>query len=96
MRKKLKFGLGITLVLTLVLTGILARPTHADNDSTVSVKIGSSCAFGTVSGNNHNATVANGTYQENIGKTTMQAFCNDSEGFAIYAIGFSNSEFGNN
>lgn len=43
----------------------------------------------------HTATVNAGTYQADIGTTTLKVLCNDSEGFSIYAIGFSNSEYGN-
>ena len=43
--------------------------------------------------NSHTATIANGTYQNNIGTTTINVFCNDSAGFAIYAIGFTEDKY---
>ena len=45
---------------------------------------------------NHTATINNGTYQNNIGLSTIQAYCNDIEGFAIYAIGYTNDTEGEN
>lgn len=41
----------------------------------------------------HNAEITNGTYQADIGTTTLKAFCNDNEGFAIYAIGFTGDQY---
>ena len=35
-------------------------------------------------------------YTDDIGESTITAICNDSAGFAIYAIGYSNDEYGNN
>ena len=44
--------------------------------------------------NTHNAEISNGIYKDNIGTTTFKAYCNDTEGFAIYAIGFTDDEYG--
>ena len=51
----------------------------------------------------HTAKLVNGTYsginddyEEGIGQTTLKVFCNDGAGFAIYAIGYTNDEYGNN
>ena len=46
--------------------------------------------------NTHNATITNGQYDSAIGETTLKAFCNDSEGFAIYAIGYTDNIDGKN
>ena len=43
----------------------------------------------------HIASINNGTYKENIGTTTFDLFCNDGEGFSVYAVGYSNEEKGN-
>lgn len=32
----------------------------------------------------HNATLLNGTYKDNIGKTIMTTYCNDSNGYTVY------------
>ena len=46
------------------------------------------------SGSEHTKTITNGTYEENIGETLIKAICNDTEGFSIYAIGFTDDEYG--
>ena len=85
-------------IVILLIPVILAINVFADNDSVVdevSITVPMSC---TMSGNgmtSHNANIANGTYQADIGSTTLKAFCNDSEGFAIYAIGYTDDEYGN-
>lgn len=71
---------------------------YATDDNTidnVSVNVPVSCTMSGTGMNSHNANIINGTYQADIGTTTLKAFCNDSSGFAIYAIGFSNEEYGN-
>ena len=32
----------------------------------------------------HSATLLNGTYKDNIGKTIMTTYCNDSNGYTVY------------
>ena len=44
--------------------------------------------------NTHNANINNGLYVPDIGSTTLHAFCNDNEGFAIYAAGYTGNEVG--
>ena len=78
--------------------------THAeDNDEDLgydiksadaSVTVGTACTFTATVDNEHNATIANGIYSTDIGKTTLNTICNDSGGYAIYAIGYSNDEYG--
>ena len=36
------------------------------------------------------------TYENGIGKTTLTTFCNDNNGFSVYAIGFTGDTDGNN
>lgn len=46
--------------------------------------------------NSHNAEINNGQYNSAIGETAIKAVCNDNEGFAIYAIGYTDSVDGKN
>ena len=62
----------------------------------ISITIPASCSLTNTVSSAHTATIETGVYQENIGETTFKVFCNDSEGFAVYAVGFTNDEFGNN
>lgn len=47
------------------------------------------------SNTDHFEEINPGNHVENIGLSTLTAFCNDMEGFSIYAIGYSNDEDGN-
>ena len=60
----------------------------------VSITVPVSCSMEGTGMNSHNANIVNGTYQADIGSTTLKVFCNDEEGFAIYAIGFTDDEYG--
>ena len=81
-----------------VLSGafLMSSYSHAD-DSTVdniNITVPVSCSLEGTGMTSHNANMMNGTYQNNIGTTTMKAFCNDNNGFSIYAIGYSDDTYG--
>ena len=98
LKDKYILGAG-TMVAVAVVAGIFLSSVsiYADDNvvDNVNIEVPVSCSLEGTGMNSHNASVVNGTYQADIGTTTMKAFCNDSEGFAIYTIGFSNEEFGN-
>ena len=56
----------------------------------------SACSLASTVDSTHTSNIYNGTYEEEIGTTTLRAFCNDTDGFSIYAIGYTNDEEGNN
>ena len=65
-----------------------------------SVYVESTCSMSATVTSEHNAILVNGTYSSEkypngIGSTTIQTFCNDGNGYAIYAVGFTNNELGN-
>ncbi len=95
----------VVLVTTTTLSALaLTQPsTLANSDvvTTTTVNIAESCNLRATTDTAHTATIIGGTYSgtnyaNGIGQTTLKAFCNDSAGFAIYAIGFTNDEYGNN
>ena len=76
---------------------------HADDEDLgsasssldASVTVGTACNF---SGNvdiPHTSTIMNGVNSTDIGKTTLNVTCNDQGGYAVYAIGYTNDEYGN-
>ena len=82
-----------------LLGGILAssRVSAEDNTSVVdqiNITVPVSCTMSGTGMNSHNANISNGTYEPNIGTTTLHAFCNDNNGFAIYAAGYTGNEIG--
>ncbi|MDO5451746.1 MAG: FISUMP domain-containing protein [Candidatus Saccharibacteria bacterium] len=59
----------------------------------INVNIPVSCTMTGTGMDTHDATVHNDEYVPNIGTTTLKAFCNDVNGFAIYAIGFTGDAY---
>ncbi len=87
--------------LTILAGTILASNTVlADDDTSVvdeiNITVPVSCTLSGTGMNSHNAEINNGQYNSAIGETTLKAFCNDNEGFAIYAIGYTDNEEGKN
>ena len=60
----------------------------------INITVPTSCSLEGTGMTSHNANIVNGTYQGDIGSTTLKAFCNDADGFAIYAIGYTDNEYG--
>lgn len=88
----------IGLAIYFVTAGIfLFNNTYAETNATdnISVSIPVSCSMTRTIDSEHTATVSGGTYQQDIGKSTFQVFCNDAEGFSIYAVGYSGDTYGN-
>ena len=88
------------LSLTVIFGIVLASSTaSADNDSVVdeiNITVPVACTMSGTGMNTHNAEIGNGQYNSAIGETTLKALCNDNEGFAIYAIGYTDNEEGKN
>ena len=62
----------------------------------INVTIPVACSLTSIVDSAHTTTVENSAYEDEVGETTFKVFCNDSEGFAIYAVGYTNDSFGNN
>ena len=62
----------------------------------INITVPISCSLSGTGMNTHNAEITNGTVNSAIGETTLKAFCNDNNGFAIYAIGYTDNEDGKN
>ncbi|MBR2741781.1 hypothetical protein IKD98_03475 [Candidatus Saccharibacteria bacterium] len=87
------------LVLSAILSGaVLASTTVSADDviDDVAISIPVACTMTGTINTPHTANVESGTYVADIGTTTLKAVCNDANGFSIYAIGYSNQEYGNN
>ncbi|MBR0431377.1 hypothetical protein IJJ05_03805 [Candidatus Saccharibacteria bacterium] len=80
-----------------IITGGIFYTTSASADSVVdqiNITVPVSCSLSGTGMASHTATISNGIYQNNIGSTTLKAFCNDTAGFAIYAAGYTNNTIG--
>ncbi|MBR3131942.1 hypothetical protein IKG33_00810 [Candidatus Saccharibacteria bacterium] len=73
-----------------------SSPVSADDASVddVVINVPISCTMSSSGENSHTATVPNNTTRSDIGTTTVNAFCNDTGGFAIYAIGYTDETYG--
>ncbi len=84
----------LTMISGLVLASSIVS---ADDNSTVdriNITVPESCTMSGTGMDSHNTNINNGTYTPDIGTTTMHVFCNDNEGFAIYAAGYTGDEIG--
>ena len=85
--------LGITFLSGVILTSFHVSAADSVVDE-ISITVPVSCSLSGIGMNTHNAEIINGTYEDDIGTTTLKAFCNDNNGFAIYATGFTGDEVG--
>ena len=88
----------IALVATTLLSGAFLISSHSFADDSVvdniNIIVPASCSLEGTGMTSHNANMMNGTYQADIGTTTIKAFCNDNNGFSIYAIGYTDDTYG--
>ena len=78
---------------------LISNTTSAEDESVVdevNISVPVSCSIEGTGMSSHTANIVNGTYQADIGTTTLKAFCNDNNGFAIYANGYTGDALGNN
>lgn len=87
---------GMPIMATVFVGAILASSVVSADDvvDEINITVPVSCTMSGAGMTSHNANITNGTYQANIGTTTLHAFCNDSEGFAIYAAGYTGNKIG--
>ena len=92
-----------SLVLSALIFGTVLScgPTIATSSS-ASVTVSLACSMTGNTTTPHTAEIPNGVdsrgndyYPDGIGATTLKVFCNDNEGFSIYAIGYSDNTMGN-
>ena len=64
-------------------------------DDDITITVDSACTIGQTVTSAHTTELNPGETNTTIGQSRIAAYCNDSEGYAIYAIGYTNSEYGN-
>ena len=84
----------ITISCGFVLVGSYVSADDIIDDVAINIPV--ACTMTGTINTPHTANVESGTYVADIGTTTLKAVCNDANGFSIYAIGYSNQEYGNN
>ena len=100
---KLCFGIIVLCSLNIVI-GILLSSNIARAESrtvNAAVTVPEACTMTSTNTAPHTATLSPNTYsgasgseyENGIGKTTLSVICNDSNGFAIYAIGYTDNKY---
>ncbi len=77
---------GMTLFLGILLAGMR---TYADVVDDIYILVSSSCTLTGTVDTAHTTTLMPGNSAEGFGQTTFKVICNDSSGYGIYAIGFT-------
>lgn len=108
MNRTNNYLLYITLALiatTAISTATLSSHLASASDNavtTTAITVPVSCSMIGVTNTTHTADIPNGIdsrgndyYPDGIGTTTIKAYCNDSEGFSIYAVGYTGDIIGN-
>ncbi|MBR3157320.1 hypothetical protein IKF20_02760 [Candidatus Saccharibacteria bacterium] len=70
-----------------VLSSEIASADSSSSNAAITVPL--ACTMNGSGMNNHSAEISNGTYQSEIGTTTIKVVCNDPSGFSIYAVGYT-------
>ena len=86
-----------TIISITIISGIALSSANTYSESAnATVTVGSACTLTATVNTAHTAEVPAGSSQTGIGSTTLNTICNDAGGFAIYAVGYSGNEYGNN
>lgn len=95
-RNILLFSLPFTIISTLTLS--LPHSSANSSSDTVRLSVPVSCTLASHinTGEEHTISMISGTYEDEIGITTLTTYCNDPGGFVIYANGNSDNIEGNN
>ena len=86
--------LSLTALSAIALSSTVSATDNTDAVDNVSIGVPISCSLEGTGMTSHNASIPNGTYTADIGSTTLKAYCNDDEGFAIFAAGYTGDEIG--
>ena len=95
-RNVLLVSIPLLVVCSIVLSHLSFHSSaYSSSTDSVSLSLPTSCTISANVLTPHNATLVNGQYEGNIGNTRINAYCNDNNGYFIYAIGSSNGTDGN-
>ncbi len=86
--------LGLTLLSGIILSSSTVSAEDPAVVDQINITVPIACTMSGAGMQSHNAEITNGAYTPDIGSTTLHAFCNDNEGFAIYAAGYTGNEVG--
>ena len=82
---------------TLLAGGLLTIPgaiASTDVVDEITITVPPSCSLSSTGGDSHTAEISNGQTNSSVGESTIKTYCNDNNGFSIYAIGYTDDELG--
>ena len=94
-RAILIIGLPLTIIFALALNSIHLFAAELSSVDSVSISIPTACTLVSEINDVHSASIINGRYVPDIGKTTITTYCNDENGYVVYAAGYGGNELGN-
>ena len=88
------------LIPALVIIAVILSFCHHSSATTSSsdqvvFNISTSCTMSSEVSSPHTANLNGGQHKTDVGTTKLNAYCNDNNGYSIYAVGTSNGVFGN-
>ena len=83
----------LTTFLAFILSSSFAFATTSVVDE-INITLSVACSMAQNLNTAHSAMVLNGQTVSDIGTTTIKTTCNDNTGYAIYAIGYTDNEYG--
>ncbi len=97
-RNILVIGIPLIFISAIVLSSLHSSAIGSNSNSgsdSVTLTLSTSCTLSSSVITPHHASLNGGQYEEGIGNTRINTYCNDNNGYSIYAIGTSNNIDGN-
>ena len=96
-RNILLASIPLLIISALTLSLLHSSATNSANDNlSLSIPISCSLSATVATGEEHTISMVAGTYEDEIGKTTINTTCNDPNGYVVYAIGNTRNSEGSN
>ena len=95
-RNILLASIPLTLASALILSHLsLHSSAYSASTDSVTMNLPTSCSLNATPTSSHTVDMVSGRYAGNIASSRISAYCNDNNGYYIYALGFSNDLDGN-
>ena len=94
-RNILIIGIPLVIISALVLSLPHSSAEVSGSTDNVSLTLSTSCTVNAVVTSEHTVSLNGGQLDNNVGNTKLSAYCNDNNGYSIYAVGSSNNIDGN-
>ena len=94
-RNILIIGIPLVIIFALVLSLPHSSAEVSGSTDNVQLTLSTSCTVNAVVTSEHTVSLNGGQLDNNVGNTKLSAFCNDNNGYSIYAVGSSGDIDGN-